>query len=159
MKIQWKSKAEIEAEIQTAEQEKQKRIEKSEAVEKLAQMQVESMALTMAPEQIEQVQVLFDVWDGNGIAYKVGKVLNYEDVLYKVLQAHTSQSDWVPDKAVSLFAKVLTDPNGGILPWVQPESTNPYQPGDKVTHKGKTWECTAPNNVWEPGVYGWKDVM
>ena len=26
--------------------------------------------------------------------------------------------------------------------------------GDRVTHKGKTWESTIDNNVWEPGAAG-----
>ena len=50
-----------------------------------------------------------------------------------------AQETWTPDTAVSLWAKVLTDPSGRILAWVQPDSTNPYMKGDKVTHKGKTW--------------------
>jgi hypothetical protein len=33
-----------------------------------------------------------------------------------------------------------------------------YQPPSRVAHGGKTWQCTAPNNVWEPGVYGWEEV-
>lgn len=45
-----------------------------------------------------------------------------------------------------------------IPTWIQPNSTNPYQIGDVVTHNGKTWECTCANNVWEPGVYGWKEI-
>ena len=73
-----------------------------------------------------------------------------------------AQETWTPDTAVSLWAKVLTDPSGGILAWVQPDSTNPYMKGDKVTHNGKTWESLIDNNVWEPGVVGteslWKEV-
>ena len=42
--------------------------------------------------------------------------------------------------------------------WEQPDSTNPYAKGDKVTHNGKTWISTADGNVWEPGVYGWEEV-
>lgn len=45
-----------------------------------------------------------------------------------------------------------------IPEWVQPDSTNPYMTGDKVTHNGKTWVCTVDNCVWEPGVYGWSEV-
>ena len=43
-------------------------------------------------------------------------------------------------------------------PWEQPESTNPYMKGDKVTHAGRTWVSTIDNNVWEPGVYGWEET-
>lgn len=83
----------------------------------------------------------------------------YDGKLYKVLQAHTSQADWTPPSAPSLFAEVLPGQGGtDIGEWKQPGSTNPYKKGDKVTHNGKTWESTADNNVWEPGVYGWTEV-
>ena len=44
-----------------------------------------------------------------------------------------------------------------IPEWEQPDSTNPYMKGDKVTHGGKTWVSDIDNNVWEPGVYGWSE--
>jgi hypothetical protein len=44
----------------------------------------------------------------------------------------------------------------GIVEWIQPQGTvGMYQIGDKVLHDGFTWQSTAANNVWEPGVYGW----
>ena len=36
-------------------------------------------------------------------SYATGERIRYNDVLYKVLQAHTSQEDWTPDVAVSLI--------------------------------------------------------
>jgi hypothetical protein len=101
---------------------------------------------------------LYPEWKGSGITYKEGERVLYKDVLYRVLLAHTSQSDWTPDVAYSLFAKVLTGDTGDILPWEQPNSTNPYMAGDKVTHNGYTWESIIDNNVWEPGVYGWNQI-
>lgn len=100
-------------------------------------------------EQAVKVPVLYPRWKEE-IEYKAGDRVMYEDVLYKVLSAHKSQSDWTPDAAHSLFAKVLiTDPN--VIPeWEQPDSTNPYMKGDKVTHNGSTWESLIDNNVWEP---------
>lgn len=90
--------------------------------------------------------------------YTVGQRLKYNKTLYRVLQTHTSQQTWTPDVAPSLFALVLI-PDADVIPeWVQPDSTNPYMLGDKVTHNGKTWENTIDNNVWEPGVYGWNEV-
>lgn len=74
--------------------------------------------------------------------------------LYKVLQAHQVQASWTPADAHSLFAKVLI-PDPDVIPeWEQPESTNPYSKGDRVTHNGKTWESDVDNNVWEPGAVG-----
>lgn len=33
-----------------------------------------------------------------------------------------------------------------------------YNKGDKVSHDGKHWVSDVDNNVWAPGVYGWKEV-
>lgn len=97
---------------------------------------------------------LFRAWDGNGVSYTTGTKLKDEGVLYKVLQDHTSQSTWRPKDAPSLFAKVLIPDPETIPEWVQPDSTNPYAKGDKVTHNGKTWVSLIDNNVWEPGATG-----
>lgn len=109
-------------------------------------------------EQAIEVAVLYPAWKVN-TEYAVGARLVYGDVLYKVLQAHTSQADWTPDVAVSLFAQVLVADDGTPLAWVQPDSTNPYMIGDKVIHNSKTWISTVDNNVWEPGAYGWEEIV
>ena len=78
--------------------------------------------------------------------------------MYRCLQGHTAQADWTPDAAPSLWAKVLIPDPEMIPEWEQPDSTNTYSAGDKVTHNGKTWVSGIDNNVWEPGVYGWTEV-
>ena len=93
-----------------------------------------------------------------GVSYTTGQRVRFNGTLYKVLQGHTSQSDWTPDAAPSLFAKVLIPDQETIPGWEQPDSTNPYAKGDKVTHNGKTWVSDIDGNVWEPGVYGWSEV-
>ena len=93
------------------------------------------------------------------VTYTTGQRVRHDGTLYKVLQDHTSQADWTPEAAPSLFAKVLI-PEPEIIPeWEQPDSTNPYMQGDKVTHNGKTWISDIDGNVWEPGVYGWNEVV
>ena len=91
------------------------------------------------------------------IDYSVGFKVQHGGILYKCLTAHTSQADWTPDAAPSLWAKVLIPDSDTIPEWEQPDSTNPYMKGDKVMHNGKTWVSDIDNNVWEPGVYGWTD--
>ena len=96
-----------------------------------------------------------------GRTLDVGEFIQYNDKLYKVLQAHTVQENWAPDVAPSLFAEVLTDPTGQtILDWVQPNSTNPYMIGDKVKYEGVIYESLIDNNVWSPVAYpaGWKQI-
>lgn len=108
-------------------------------------------------EQALSVPVLYPAWRA-GIEYQVGNRVLHGGVLYKVLQAHTSQDTWTPDVSTSLFAKVLIPDEAEIPEWEQPDSTNPYSAGDKVTHNGKTWVSDVDNNVWEPGVYGWTEA-
>ena len=111
----------------------------------------------LTDEQAATVPSLYKQWDGNG-KFPVGERRVYGGVLYKCLQAHFGQEEWNPADAPSLWAKVLTSDAGDVLPWEQPESTNPYMTGDKVTHNGSTWISVVDSNVWEPGVYGWNEV-
>ncbi len=103
----------------------------------------------------------FPVWDGSGHAYKKGDRVTASGTLYKCLQDHTSQSDWAPGAAPSLWAKVLVTGNDDTPPaWEQPDSTNPYMKRDRVTYGGKVYESTIDNNVWKPDAYpqGWKVI-
>ena len=111
--------------------------------------------------QALQVPMLFDDFDGNGVAYEVGKRIMYNGILYKVIQAHTSQAGWNPIDAPSLFAKVINETITGEIPdWEQPDSTNAYMKGNKVKFNGKIYESVIDNNVWSPTAYpaGWKEV-
>lgn len=133
------------------------RREQAEQLRKLLEKQTEAMT----DEQILDYPDYVEKWK-SGTSYTTGKRLEYGGTIYKVLQDHTSQSDWTPDTTASLYAKVLI-PDPGVIPeWEQPDSTNGYSVGDKVTHNGLTWESLVDNNVWEPGVSGtealWKAV-
>lgn len=102
---------------------------------------------------------LYPLWNETEV-YKAGDRVRYDEILYKCLQNHTAQASWTPTDAPSLWAKVLI-PTPSVIPeWEQPESTNPYMKGDKVTYKGKTYESLIDNNVWSPEAYpqGWKEV-
>lgn len=122
---------------------------------------VEIQAQSLTDEQAIEVQPIYPEWSGDGAEYKKDYKVNYNEILYKVLQDHTSQADWTPDAASSLYVKVLTEP-GVIKEWEQPTQENAYMKGDKVSHKEKVWESLVDNNVWEPGVQGtealWKEV-
>ena len=100
---------------------------------------------------------LYPLWNETAV-YKKGDRVRYDGVLYRCIQDHTAQATWTPERAPSLWAKVLI-PTPSVIPeWEQPESTNPYMKGDKVKYNGKTWVSSIDNNVWAPGVYGWDEV-
>ncbi len=118
---------------------------------------IESLAETLDDESAAESVELFPIW-ATDTDYAVGDRRRYEGLLYKCLQAHTSQETWNPADAPSLWAKVLNPDPGEIPEWEQPESTNPYMMGDKVRHNEKIWISVIDNNVWEPGIYGWDEV-
>lgn len=107
-----------------------------------------------------QVPNLYPTWKAE-VEYKVGQRVLHNEVLYKVLQDHTSQETWTPVDAPSLFTQVLIPDENVIPEWVQPDSTNPYMTGDKVMFNGKVYESVIDNNTWSPETYpqGWKEVQ
>ncbi len=138
-----------------------KPLTKEEQLENQRNLALTFFAETLSDAQALQVPMLFDEFDGNGVAYEVGKRVVYNGVLYKVLQAHTSQAGWTPTAAPSLFAKVINETITGEIPdWEQPDSTNAYMKGNKVKFNGKIYESVIDNNVWSPTAYpaGWKEV-
>ena len=86
----------------------------------------------------------------------------YNGNLYKVIGVkHTSQSDWTPDTAVSLYQKIVPP---GIIPEWSADDYATYEVGTKVTHNGITYECINPTYAWiEPGTqdshFGWSVVV
>ena len=110
-------------------------------------------------DALEAIQ-LFPKWEPN-IKYEKDDRVRYENILYRCLQSHNSQESWTPLAAASLWAKVLI-PDENIIPdWEQPDSTNPYQIGDKVKFEDKIYESLIANNIWSPAAYpaGWREVI
>lgn len=54
------------------------------------------------------VPELFSKWEPNQ-AYAIGKRLQYDHILYKVRQAHTSQDNWTPDITPALYEVVTIE--------------------------------------------------
>lgn len=111
----------------------------------------------LSDAQAEQVSSLFPDWQETGV-YQIGMIARYKGQLYRTLQAFTSQKDWTPDTAASLWKRVGAPDKAGVWPWSQPlGSTDAYKKGSVVTHNGRTWTSDIDANVWEPGVYGWTE--
>ena len=99
---------------------------------------------------------LYPVWSSE-ISVSVNDRYQYNNKLYRCVQAHTTQADWTPDKTPALWVEVSLDE---FPEWKQPAGAHDaYAKGDKVKHNGKKWESTADANVWEPGVYGWSEIV
>lgn len=124
---------------------------------------LQMFAASLTDEQAMEVAAVYDPWRV-GKAYSVGDFVTYgenavgDPQLYKVVQAHTSQADWTPDAAASLFVAIGLD-DAGYPVWSQPTGAHDaYNTGDIVDYKGTLYQSTIDGNVYSPDVYadGWK---
>ena len=124
---------------------------------------LQMFAASLSDEKAMEVASIYDAWEV-GKTYAVGEFLTYGEngvgdvQLYKVIQAHTSQADWTPDKTASLFSPIgLTDE--GYTKWSPPTGTHDaYNKGDIVDYNGTLYKSTIDGNVWSPDAYpqGWE---
>lgn len=93
---------------------------------------VQAAASGMADDKAVLMPDMFDAWDGNAVSYKMNDIVSYGTAadgstqLYRVITAHTSQADWTPDVAVSLFVKI-DKTHAGTL-----EDPIPYSTGMEI---------------------------
>lgn len=119
---------------------------------------IEQLSVNLDDETALEAVELFPKWKTDK-EYEVGDRVSYGDTLYKCLTAHTSQETWTPDAAPSLWVRV-DNPAEEYPEWIQPVgATDAYSIGAKVSHNNKHWISDYDNNVWEPGVYGWSEVI
>lgn len=120
---------------------------------------IEQAAVSLPDDDAYFTPELFPRWRA-GVHLEADVRVCHKDVLYRVVQAHTTQDDWTPDITPALFTEV---PKPGEIPvWRQPTGAqDAYMKGDKVHYPDKddpVWVSDVDNNVWEPGVYGWTEV-
>ena len=135
---------------------------KQQLIQEVINAQIEAEAQVSDDAESLDSQALFPLWNGNGVSYALGfKAQHFtadnELVLYKVVQAHTSQVNWQPRDVPALFTRVAY-PNQ-VLAWVQPTGAqDAFQIGDEVTHDnpndgGNIWlfRSKINANTQEPG--------
>lgn len=126
---------------------------------KLRQMILKA-ATSLSDDDAYDVPELFPRWKPD-TTYALDDRVDYEDVLYKCVQAHTSQAHYTPDIVPALWTAV---PKPGEIPvWRQPTGAqDAYMAGDKVhypTASDPVYVSTMDYNTYAPGVYGWEEVV
>ena len=115
-------------------------------------------------ETAVEIASLYPVWAADK-QYKVNDIVQYgtnsvgDPQLYLVLQAHKSQSDWLPDATASLYKKMGISESGYPI-WTQPLcAVDAYNLGDIVSYNGKLYKSIINANVWSPDAYpaGWEE--
>ncbi len=119
---------------------------------------IQFQVVALPDEQAVLIPSVFPLWD-LAATYQVGDRVQYGDLLYKCLLAHTAQESWTPDTASSLWVRI-DDPAEEWPQWRHPQGAqDAYALGAKVSHNEKHWISDVDSNVWEPGVYGWTEVV
>lgn len=117
--------------------------------------QIESAATLQNDETALTSKWMYAEWKTD-TAYGVGSRIRYADKLYRCVQAHTSQDDWMPDVTPALWVEVSVEEWPA---WVQPTGAHDaYNTGDKVSYNGQHWICTVDGNIYAPDVYGWHEI-
>lgn len=140
------------------EQQKQKAMEEAHKMQ--AELQQSSVLSYATDEQAFIMRYLYPEWSGESVSYKKNDRFMYHNKFYKVLQNHTSQVDWTPDTASSLYVEI-TNPDEEWLEFKQPTGAHDaYAKDAKVTFEGKHYKSLIDANVYSPTSYpqGWELV-
>ena len=126
---------------------------------------LQMFAASLDDEKALEVATIYDSWC-EGKTYTIGEFVTYgknnvgDPQLYKVVQAHVSQLDWLPDLTPSLYVAIGLDENGYPI-WSQPTGAHDaYNTGDIVDYNGTLYKSLIDGNVYSPEAYptGWAVV-
>ena len=135
-----------------------KRIQAAEQLRRAIQM----FAQSLTNEQALEIATVYPKYE-IGKTYSVGDFFTYgensvgDPQLYKVVQDHTSQADWIPSTSPTLYEPIgLTDKGYPI--WSQPSGAHDaYNTDDIVDYNGVLYQSLIDGNTYSPDAYpaGW----
>ena len=127
---------------------------------------LQMFAMTLTEEQALEIPSVFPAWQA-GKAYAVGDVISYgtnevgDPQLYKVVQAHTSQENWLPGQGTDSLYDAFGLNAAGYPVWSQPSGAHDaYNTGDIVDYNGTLYQSLIDGNTWSPDAYpqGWENL-
>lgn len=137
-----------------------------ETLESLEEEQDKAIIENMPDDKAALFKAKYDYWQ-EGEKYNPGDKRRWfkdgEERLFLYIghEPTVAQPGWEPHVAHSLWRDLEGEIPGesGYPKWIQPGgSTDAYEKGFEVEHKGTIYKSTVDNNVWEPGVYGWEVI-
>lgn len=122
-------------------------------------------AQTLNDEQALEVATVYPAYQV-GASYRANELLVYgsnavgDPQLYRVVQGHTSQADWLPSETPALYTPVGLNDEGYPV-WSKPTGAHDaYNTGDIVDYNGALYKSLMDGNVYSPEEYpaGWEAV-
>lgn len=136
------------------------RLQAAEQLRRALQM----YANTLTEEQALEIASVYPAWEAER-AYAVGDIISYgtnslgDPQLYKVVQAHTSQAEWLPGHGTDSLYDAIGLNDSGYPIWSQPSGAHDaYNKGEIVDYKGTLYRSLIDGNTWSPEAYpaGWE---
>lgn len=132
--------AEMQESAARAEAEERRRpLTESEVTAMLIRAQVNT--LDVDDNTALRMMDYYPAWE-SGKAYTVGYKVTYNGKLYRVGMAHTSQADWTPDTAVTLFERIDETHDGTKYDPISYDGNMALESGKYYTQDGVTYLCT-----------------
>ena len=127
---------------------------------------VQMYSQTLPEEQAMEIATVYPKYEV-GRLYKANEMFTDgvnsvgDPQLFRVVQDHTSQADWIPSETPALYTPIGLNESGYPV-WSQPTGAHDaYNTGDVVDYNGTLKESTIDGNIWSPDEYpaGWKDYV
>lgn len=104
---------------------------------------MDNAAAVLTDEQALTAKALYPTWESLiGTAATPGQRFRYGEALYKVLQAHTFSSEWIPGTETASLYEVIDETHSGTMddpiPWIPPMT---LENGKYYTQNSKLYEC------------------
>lgn len=111
----------------------EQRIERAKEFRKMSMISADSLPDTQAAE----VKTLYPVWEeGEAVSIDARRYYPPTDMLYKCSQAHTTQADWTPDVATSLWTPLDVEHTGTLEDPIPAVSGMEYVKGKYYSEDG-----------------------
>ena len=139
-------------------------MDKIQAAEQMRRA-IQMFAQSLTSEEAMEIATVYPKYE-IGKSYVIGEYFVYgvNDVgdpqLYKVVQPHTSQTDWKPSDTPSLYEPIGLNEEGYPV-WSKPSGAHDaYSIGDIVDYNGTLYKSLINGNVYSPDEYpqGWETV-
>jgi len=124
---------------------------------------VQMFAASLDAEQAMEIATIYEPWKPN-VTYLAGEYITHgensagDPQLYRVVQAHTSQTDWPPADTPALYEPIGLNAAGYPV-WSRPSGAHDaYNSGDIVDYNGTLYKSLVDGNVYSPEEYpaGWE---
>ena len=108
-------------------------------------------AQSLSDEEAIQIKTIYPEW-AVGVEYTARKKAMYKGTLYRCISAHTSQADWAPDVAPSLWTAIDEAHKGTLTDPIPYNGNMALEAGKYYSQDGVVYYCNRDtgNPVYSP---------